>query len=100
MASTRVGSGTVPRSARARHARDDGQRRLFLLQEPLDVPSPVEHRNDRERPALRVVDDEIRIDPRELNPPIGQVLARVADAGSLGELPDSVVDRVPHANGR
>ena len=68
------------------------------LQQLFDISSAVEDRNNRERSAFRVVNDEIRVDTPELEWPAGQVFARVADAGPLGKLPDSVVNGVPHAN--
>jgi hypothetical protein len=50
--------------------------------------------DDRERLAPRVV----RIDAPELQRSFREVLARVADAGPLGEFSNSVVDCVPNAN--
>jgi hypothetical protein len=47
----------------------------------------VEDRNNRQRAALGIVDDEIRIDAPELDRPIGQVLARVADTGLSASFP-------------
>ena len=59
----------------------------------------IYERNNRERSAFRVVDDEIRKDAPELERAIRQILARVAEARSLGEQPEGVLKRVVHLQG-
>jgi hypothetical protein len=68
------------------------------LQKLLDIAGAMEHRNYRERPALGVIGDEIRIDAPELQWPIREVLARVTDAGCFCEFPDGFVDCLPDAD--